>query len=161
VTLPKIDIEAIDWKGGTGYPEPFRDLVMNRKRKRLGDAGGLTQFGVNLTRLPPGSGSAHRHWHANEDEFVFILDGEVTLIEDDGETLLRAGEAAAFKAGVANGHHLVNRGGRDVTYLEIGTRAATDRGTFPDIDLAFVKDAEGARWTRKNENGQAVQEERP
>lgn len=121
--MPRIDIDAIEWKGGTGYPEPFRALVEGRVRKRLGDAGGLTQFGVNLTRLGPGSASAHRHWHENEDEFVFILDGEVTLIEDDGETILRAGDAATFKAGVANGHHLVNRSGRDVTYLEIGTRA--------------------------------------
>ena len=90
-----------------------------------------------------------------------MLDGEVTLIEDDGETILRAGDAAAFKAGVANGHHLVNRSGSDVTYLEIGTRAATDRGTFPDIDLAFVKDADGARWTRKNENERAADEDKP
>lgn len=158
--MPRIDIDAIEWKGGTGYPEQFRDLVQGRERKRLGDAGGLTQFGVNLTRLAPGAGSAHRHWHESEDEFVFILAGEVTLIEDDGETLLRAGDAAAFKAGVANGHHLVNRSAGDVTYLEIGTRAPTDRGTFPDIDLAFVKDADGARWTRKDEGLQADRETR-
>lgn len=158
--MPRIDIDAIEWKGGTGYPEPFRALVEGRVRKRLGDAGGLTQFGVNLTRLGPGSASAHRHWHENEDEFVFILDGEVTLIEDDGETTLRAGDAAAFKAGVANGHHLVNRSGRDVTYLEIGTRAAVDRGTFPDVDLAFEKDASGARWTRKSDRAAAVGEEK-
>ena len=147
--MPKIDIAALEWKGGTGYPEPFRALVENRLRKRLGDAGGLTQFGVNLTMLSPGSGSAHRHWHESEDEFVFILEGEVALAENGGETLLRAGDAAAFKAGVPNGHHLVNRSDSNVTYLEIGTRAASDRGTFPDIDLAFVKDAAGARFTRK------------
>ena len=150
----------MEWKGGTGYTEPFRALVQGRVRKRLGDAGGLTQFGVNLTRLEHGSASAHRHWHENEDEFVFILEGEVTLIEEDGETILRAGEAAAFKAGVANGHHLVNLSGKDVTYLEIGTRATSDRGTFPDIDLAFVKDASGARWLSKNES-EAVHENKP
>jgi len=148
--VPKIDIEAIEWKGGTGYPEPFRALVAGRERKRLGDAGGLTQFGVNLTMLRPGSGSAHRHWHESEDEFVFVLEGEVTLVEDDGDTILRAGDAAAFKAGVPNGHQLVNRSAANVTYLEIGTRAATDRGVFPDIDLAFEKDAAGARFTRRS-----------
>ena len=150
--MPKIDIAALEWKGGSGYPEPFRALVENRRRKRLGDAGGLTQFGINLTMLPPGAGSAHRHWHESEDEFVFILEGEVSLVEDEGETLLRAGDAAAFKAGVPNGHQLVNRGGGTVTYLEIGTRAASDRGTFPDIDLAFVKDAAGARFVRKSQS---------
>jgi len=148
--MPAIDIEGIEWKGGTGYPEPFRKLVEGRVRKRLGDAGGLTQFGVNLTRLAPGSASAHRHWHENEDEFVFVLEGEATLVEEDGETILRPGDAAAFKAGVANGHHLVNRGMTDVLFREIGTRAPRDRGVFPDIDLGFVKDEAGPRFTRKS-----------
>jgi uncharacterized cupin superfamily protein len=148
--VPKIDVGAIEWKGGTGYPEPFRSLVEGRLRKRLGDAGGLTQFGVNLTRLAPGSASAHRHWHENEDEFVFVLEGEVTLVENEGETILGPGDAAAFKAGVANGHHLINRGEQDVLYLEIGTRAPRDRGVFPDIDLGFVKDEAGPRFTRKS-----------
>jgi len=148
--MPAIDIEGIEWKGGTGYPEPFRKLVEGRVRKRLGDAGDLTQFGVNLTRLAPGSASAHRHWHENEDEFVFVLEGEATLVEEDGETILRPGDAAAFKAGVANGHHLVNRGMTDVLFLEIGPRAPRDRGVFPDIDLGFVKDEAGPRFTRKS-----------
>ena len=148
--MPKIDIHAIEWKGGSGYPEPHRRLVEGRTRKRLGDAGGLTQFGVNLTRLQPDAASAHRHWHENEDEFVFIVEGEATLVEDDGETVLRAGEAAAFKAGVSNGHHLINRSDRDVYYIEIGTRAPADRGIFPDIDLGFVKDENGPRFTRKS-----------
>ena len=148
--MPKIDIDSIKWRGGSGYPEPFRLLVEGRTRKRLGDAAGLTQFGVNLTRLKPASGSAHRHWHENEDEFVFILEGEATLVESTGETVLRAGEAAAFKAGVSNAHQLVNRSDGDVVYLEIGTRAARDRGHFPDIDLGFVKDENGARFTRKS-----------
>ncbi len=148
--MPKIDIQAIEWKGGSGYPEPFRQLVEGRVRKRLGDAGGLTQFGINLTRLAPGAASAHRHWHESEDEFVFVLEGQATLIEDDGETPLGPGEAAAFKAGVPNGHHVVNRGDRDVLYLEIGTRSARDKGIFPDIDLGFVKDESGARFTRKS-----------
>ncbi len=146
--MPRIDIGALEWKGGTGYPAPFRSLVEGRLRKRLGDAGGLTQFGVNLTRLAPGSASAHRHWHENEDEFVYVLEGEVTLVENEGDTVLGPGDAAAFKAGVANGHHLINRGEQDVLYLEIGTRAPRDRGVFPDIDLGFVKDGGGPRFTR-------------
>lgn len=146
--MPRIDVGAIAWKGGTGYPAPFRSLVEGRLRKRLGDAGGLTQFGVNLTRLAPGSASAHRHWHESEDEFVFVLEGEVTLVEDEGETILGPGDAAAFKAGVSNGHHLINKSEQEVLYLEIGTRAPRDRGVFPDIDLGFIRDEAGPRFTR-------------
>jgi uncharacterized cupin superfamily protein len=94
----------------------------------------LTQFGVNLTRLKPGTAFALRHWHHNEDEFVYILEGELVLIEDDGEVLLRPGDAAGFKAGVPNGHHLINKSQRDAVYLEIGTRAPSDRAQYPDVD---------------------------
>ena len=136
--MPKIDIEAIPETSSTGYPAPFRELVKGRFRKALGNAGRLTQFGVNLCRLAPGAATAQRHWHEKEDELVFVLDGELTLIEDDGETLLRAGDAAAFKAGTRNGHHLVNRSGRDALLLEIGTRDPNDRGEYPDLDMTFV-----------------------
>ena len=136
--MPKIDIEAIPETNSTSYPAPFRELVKGRFRKALGNAGGLTQFGVNLCRLAPGAATAQRHWHEKEDELVFVLDGELTLIEDDGETLLRAGDAAAFKAGTRNGHHLVNRSGRDAVLLEIGTRDPNDRGEYPDLDMTFV-----------------------
>jgi uncharacterized cupin superfamily protein len=112
--------------------------VKGRFRKALGNAGGLTQFGVNLCRLAPGAATAQRHWHEKEDEFVFVLDGELVLIEDDGETVLTAGDAAAFKAGTRNGHHLVNRSGRDALLLEIGTRDLNDRGEYPDLDMTFV-----------------------
>ncbi len=115
--MPKIDISALPLRTGTGYPEPLRDMVKGRERKALGDAAGLTQFGVNYTRLKPGAASAHRHWHETEDELVYVLEGELVLVEDDGETTLRAGDAAAFKAGVDNGHHLVNRSGRDALLL--------------------------------------------
>jgi uncharacterized cupin superfamily protein len=145
--MPKIDIENVQARTGTGYPKIFAAIAEGRSRKRLGDAAGLDQFGVNLTTLAPGAGTAHRHWHHNEDEFVYVLSGEATLIEDAGETILRAGDAAGFKAGVPNAHQIVNRSGGDVVLLEIGTRAATDRGVFPDIDLGFVKDAEGSRFT--------------
>src|SRR5687767_15884579 len=108
--MPKIDIAAIPVRRGTDYPEEFRHVVVGRERQRLGDAGGLTQFGVNLTRLRPGAASALRHWHEVEDELVFVLEGELVLLEDSGETILRAGEAAAFKSGAASGHHLVKIG---------------------------------------------------
>ncbi|PLX37504.1 MAG: hypothetical protein C0606_04155 [Hyphomicrobiales bacterium] len=148
--MPKIDIEGMGWKGGSGYPSPFRERVEGRVRKRLGDAVGLDQFGVNLTRLAPGAQSALRHWHENEDEFVFIVEGEVVLIEDAGETVLRPGDAAGFKAGVFDGHHLVNRTDRDAVYLEIGTRAETERAHYPDDDLLAEKDATGFRFLHKD-----------
>ena len=148
--MPKIDIDGISEVNATGYPPPFDELVRGRFRKKLGDAGGLTQFGVNLTRLTPGSGSAQRHWHRNEDEFVFVVSGELALIEDEGETVLRAGDAATFKAGVDNGHHLVNRSDTDALYLEIGTRADVESGEYSDIDMTFYKDATGAGYRRKD-----------
>ena len=136
--MPKIDIAGLPELNSTSYPAPFAELVSGRFRKRLGDAGGLTQFGVNLCRLQPGAATAQRHWHEKEDELVFVLQGELVLIEDEGETALRAGDAAAFKAGIRNGHHLVNRSDRDALLLEIGARDPNDRGEYPDIDLVFV-----------------------
>jgi len=107
--MPKIDIAAVPQRMGAGYPPPFGVPCSGRVRQRLGNAGGLTDFGVNLMRLPPGKWSSQRHWHSHEDEFVYVLEGELTLIEDGGETLLRAGDAAAFPKGTGNGHHLVNK----------------------------------------------------
>ena len=148
--MPKIDISALPLRTGTGYPEPLRDMVKGRERKALGDAGGLTQFGVNYTRLKPGAASAHRHWHEREDELVFVLEGELVLVEDDGETTLAPGDAATFKAGVANGHHLVNRSNRDAMLLEIGTRSAHERCHYPDVDLEFVSDDNGDRYVHRS-----------
>ncbi|MGV6812639.1 MAG: cupin domain-containing protein [Brevirhabdus sp.] len=148
--MPKIDIDAMEWQGGSGYPEPFAERIGGRTRKRLGNAGGLDQFGVNLTRLEPGAMSALRHWHENEDEFVLVLTGQLVLVEDGGDTTLNPGEAAAFKAGVANGHHLVNRTSEPATYLEIGTRAPTERGHYPDDDLLAEKGPDGFRFTRRD-----------
>ena len=105
----------------------------------MGNAAGLTDFGVNLLRLPPGAWSSQRHWHSAEDEFVFVLDGEVVLVTDAGEEVLRAGDCAGFKAGVPDGHHLQNRSQRDATVLEVGSRKADDEGDYPDIDLRFLK----------------------
>ena len=148
--MPKIDIEALKIDTHTGYPEPFRRAQQGRSRKRLGNAAGLDQFGVNLTTLKPRSASTLRHWHDNEDEFVYVLEGELVLVENEGETVMRPGDAAGFKAGVANGHHFLNRSDRDAVYLEIGSRAKTERAHYSDVDLAVVKDEAGFRYTRKN-----------
>lgn len=148
--MPKIDIDKLPLDTRTGYPPPYDRAVVGRERKRLGNAAGLDQFGVNLTRLKPGAASAQRHWHEQEDEFVFILQGEATLVEDEGETVLKPGDAAGFKANIGNGHHLVNKSARDVVYLEVGTRSKYERADYPDIDLKVVRDDKGARFTHKN-----------
>jgi len=148
--MPKIDIDNLKTDSITGYPEPFRQIVLGRVRKRLGNATGLTQFGVNLTTLKPGAASAQRHWHAAEDEFVYVLAGEVVLCEDDSEVVMRPGDAAGFKAGVANGHCLINRSDRDAVYLEVGTRAVGERAEYPDIDLRLERDGKGARYLHKS-----------
>src|SRR5277367_2592637 len=137
--MPKIDIAKLPVENRSTYPDPFRPVVEGRSRKRLGNAAGLDQFGVNLTTLKPGAASALRHWHEQEDEFVFVLEGEVVLIEDGGETTLKPGEAAGFRANSGNGHHLVNRSQRDAVYLEIGTRATRDRVNYSDVDLLMVR----------------------
>ena len=148
--MPKVDIASIELDTRSGYPEPYRQVTIGRERKRLGNAIGLDQFGVNLSRLKPGAQSSQRHWHANEDEFVYILDGEVVLHEDSGETVLRPGDAAGWKAGVPDGHCLINRSARDVVYLEIGTRAKHERAQYPDVDLRVVRDDNGMRYTHKS-----------
>ena len=148
--MPKIDIANLPVETGTNYPAEFQHVVAGRERKRLGNAVGLDQFGVNLTRIKPGTPSALRHWHAIEDELVYILEGEVVLVEDGGETVLRPGDAAGFKAGSGNGHHLVNRSNRDAVYLEIGTRAVKDRVVYPDVDLVNEKDERGTRFFHKS-----------
>ncbi|MFN3655748.1 MAG: cupin domain-containing protein [Pseudolabrys sp.] len=148
--MPKIDIDAIKLDTATNYPAPFHKAVEGRGRRRLARAAGLTQFGVNLCTLKPGAASSQRHWHENEDEFVYVLEGEVVLCEDGGETVLKPGEAAAWKAGVANGHCLVNRTDRDAVFLEVGSRAPTERATYSDIDMMVVRDDAGFRYSRKN-----------
>ena len=134
--MPKIDIDAAPTRFGTGYPPPYDAPCIDRKRWKLGDAAGLTQFGVNLLRLPPGQWSSQRHWHVAEDELVYVLDGEVVLVTDAGEEVLRAGDCAGWKAGVPNGHHLQNRSDRDALYLEVGSRKPdADDCDYPDIDM--------------------------
>src|SRR5208282_3231216 len=148
--MPKIDIAKLPVDSRSSYPEPFNRAVVGRERKRLGNAVGLDQFGVNLTRLKPGAASSLRHWHEKEDEFVYLLEGEVVLIEEDGETVLKPGDAAGFKANVPNGHHLVNKSDRDAVYLEIGTRSKHERAEYPDVDLLVIRNEAGARYTHKD-----------
>ena len=148
--MPKIDIANVKVEVYTGYPEPFRKIVAGRERQRLGNVVGLDQFGVNLTRLKPGMQSSQRHWHETEDELVYVLEGEVVLCEDAGETVLKPGDAAGFKAGSGIAHCLINRTQRDAVYLEVGTRAKSERVHYPDVDFLMERDASGRRYFRKS-----------
>lgn len=138
--MPKIDIETAPTRFGTGYPPPYDEPCKDRRRWKLGDAAGLTQFGVNLLRLPPGQWSSQRHWHELEDEFVYVLEGEVVLVTDEGEQVLKPGDCAGFRAGVENGHHIQNRSDAEVVLLEVGSRAPGGDGAgYPDIDLRLPR----------------------
>jgi uncharacterized cupin superfamily protein len=140
---PAIDPESLPVRIGSSYPKQFKEPVAARRKRALGDPVGLTQFGVNLVELPPGCWSSQRHWHSQEDEFVYVPKGEVTLVTDEGEQLLKAASAAGFAAGKPNGHHLVNRSADIARYLEIGSRAAADECRYPDVDLFAGRDAKG------------------
>ena len=148
--MPRIDIGKLAARSSTAYPDQFKPVVAGREKTALGNAAGLTQFGVNLTRLKPGAASALRHWHENEDEFVYVLEGELVLVEDEGETILKAGDCAGFKANVANGHQLVNRTNRDALILEVGTRAPRERAHYPDVDLLYEVDGKNIRILHKD-----------
>jgi uncharacterized cupin superfamily protein len=137
--MPKIDVTSAATRKGSSYPPPHDAPCAERVRRRLGDAGGLTQLGVHLLELPPGVWSSQRHWHSEEDEFVYVLSGEVTLIDDAGEHLLRAGECAAFPKGASDGHQLVNKSAGTAVCLEIGARSAGDVCTYSDIDMKLDK----------------------
>jgi len=145
--MKKIDLAQAPRREGSGYPSPHDAPCRARLRQALGDAAGLTQFGVNLLRLVPGAWSSQRHWHTAEDELVWVLEGEVVLVTDSGEEVLRAGDGAGFKAGVADGHHLQNRSDRPALILEIGSRRPEDAGDYPDIDLRW---AEATGYTHKD-----------
>jgi uncharacterized cupin superfamily protein len=148
---PAVDPRTVPARRGSNYPAPFRAVVETRAKRPLGDATGLTQFGVNLVELPPGCWSSQRHWHTHEDEFVYVLEGELVMVTDSGEQVLHPGMAAGFPAGRPDGHHLVNRTDRPATYLEVGTRREdVDEIDYPDIDMA-VRLLDGRQeFVRKN-----------
>lgn len=131
-----VDPKALPARIGTGYPPPYAEPCAQRIKRALGNAVGLKSFGVNLTELPPGTWSSQRHWHSRQDEFVYVLEGELALVTDEGEFTLKPGMAAGFPAGKPNGHHLINRSDRPAVYLEIGDRPAGDEGFYSEADLA-------------------------
>jgi uncharacterized cupin superfamily protein len=139
LTKPALDPSTLEPKSQSAYPEPYRSRVLPRDKRRLGDALGLTKIGVNRTLLPPGKESSMRHWHTAEDEFVFVLEGELVLCTDSGEQTLRTGECAGFPAGDRNGHQLVNRSDHPAVYLEISNRDPQDCAYYSDpaVDMAW------------------------
>lgn len=145
--LRAMDVAA---RTGTIYPPEFAGPLQGRAKRALGDPFGLSQFGVNLTTLAPGAASAERHWHRVEDEFIYVLDGEITLVDDDGEHVLTPGMCAGFKANVPNGHKLLNRTDTAATYLEVGTRSPEETATYPDVDMVGLKSDGKFRFTRKD-----------
>jgi uncharacterized cupin superfamily protein len=146
----RIDISELPIVIGSTYPSPFDEPCRPRERKRLGDAAGLTQYGVNLLRLPPGAWSSQRHWHTHSDEFIYVLAGEVVLVTDAGEETLRAGDAAGFKAGDPDGHCLRNLSDADVLVLEVGTRVTEEAAYYPDIDLVARVGEASPGFTRRD-----------
>ena len=144
ITAPALDPETVEARIGSNYPEPFAGDVAAREKRPLGDALGLNNYGVNLVRIPAGGMSSERHCHSRQDEFVYVLEGELVLITDAGEQILGPGMAAGFPAGSGDGHHLINRTGLDARYLEVGCRTEGDEVDYPDIDL-LVRIIDGER----------------
>jgi uncharacterized cupin superfamily protein len=148
--MPKIDIAKIPAQQIASYPKEFAAVIAGREKQKIGDVVGLTQFGVNITRIKAGAASALRHWHEHEDEFIYMLEGELVLKENDGETVLKPGDAAGFKAGSGIAHCLINRTTRDAVYLEVGTRAKNERVHYPDVDFMMERDETSRRYFRKS-----------
>ncbi len=145
---PALDPSSVKPRMGSSYPAPFDEPCRDRQKRALGEALGLTNYGVNLVQMPPGAWSAQRHWHSHEDEFVYVLEGELTLVTEDGEQVLGPGMVAGFPAGKADGHHLVNKTETTAVYLEVGDRSDDDEVHYPDIDLTLPPGRPG--FTRKN-----------
>jgi uncharacterized cupin superfamily protein len=141
-TKTALHTNDVEQRTGSGYPAPHDEPCRRRARRRLGDAFGLSQFGVNQLELPPGAWSSQRHWHERQDELLYVLEGEVTLVTNEGETVLRPGMVAGFRAGMANGHHLINRSNAVVRVLEVGTRTAEETAHYPDIAMMY-REGEG------------------
>ena len=148
--LPALDPAAVTAIQGSAYPDAFKPKVAGRAKRRLGDALGLKNFGVNLATIRPGAYTALRHWHSREDEFIYMLAGELVLVTGAGEQLLAPGMCAGFPAGKADGHCLVNRTSQDAVYLEVGDRRPDDAVTYPDDDILGVATPQGRRFTRKD-----------
>ncbi len=150
LVLPALDPATVPEQRGSGYPEPYRSRMGERVKRRLGDACGLTRFGINLVTLGPGGQSALRHWHTLEDEFVYIVQGEAVLATNAGEQVLTAGMCAGYAAGARDAHHLVNRSAHPVIYLEIGNRTEGDSAFYPDDDVMWCEDENGAYYAHKD-----------
>ena len=148
--MPVIDPSKIEPRTGSIYPSPYREMMAGRSSLRLGDAGGLTQFGANLTILQPGAMSSLRHWHKAEDEFVMITQGECVLVQDAGETVMRVGDCAAFPAGSADGHHFINRSDTEARFLVVGSRAKEEVATYSAVDMQIHMVGGKARFTHKD-----------
>ena len=148
--MPVIDQTALTPRTGTIYPDPYAAMMKGRSSLRLGDAGGLTQFGANLVILEPGAPSSLRHWHQAEDEFVMVTEGECTLIQDAGETVMRPGDCAAFPAGSTDGHHFINRTQSIAKFLVVGTKAKHEVATYSDLDFRLVSDDGKVAFTYKD-----------
>jgi uncharacterized cupin superfamily protein len=146
--MKKIDLNAAPKGEGTRYPPPHNEPCKARRWSRVGDAAGLTQFGVNIVTLDPGVWSSQRHWHSHEDEFVYVTEGELVLVTDAGEEIMRPGDCAGFKAGERDGHHLQNRSDKPARFLVVGSRHEEDWGEYPDLDMKFLPGRGG--FTRKN-----------
>jgi len=148
--MPKLDLSKIEPVIGSGYPGKLAAEVGGRSAQRLGDASGLTQFGVNLVRLNPGDLSSLRHYHMEQDEFLMVTEGACTPIDDDGEHDMLLGDCASFPAGDANPHHLVNKSDNPAAFLVVGTRSPTETAYYGDLDMMVTDNGDGFNFTRKD-----------
>ncbi len=148
--MPKLDLTKVPVKTGSIYPSPYAEMMAGRSSLRLGEAGGLTQFGVNLVMLEPGAVSSLRHWHLNEDEFVMVIEGECIMVQDEGETIMRPGDCAAFPAASTNGHHFLNRSDKVAKFLVVGTKAPWEVATYSDVDMKIEIEGGKARFIYKD-----------
>ena len=148
--LPALDPASVEEKGGSGYPEPFKSRMGDRTKRRLAAACGMKNLGVNLVTLGPGGQSSVRHWHTLEDEFVYVLEGEVVLVTNEGEQTLKAGMCAGYPAGSRNAHHFTNRSQRPAKYLEMGTNVPGDMAFYPDDDLSIHETEDGIVYAHKD-----------
>ena len=149
--MPKLDLAAVPVKTGSMYPSPYAEMMAGRSSLRLGDAGGLTQFGVNIVMLEPGAVASLRHWHLKEDEFAIVLEGDLILVEDEGEIPMRAGDCAAWKAGVANGHRFVNRSDKPARFLVVGSKNPDEVASYSDVDMKIHMNGGKPRFTYRDD----------